>query len=146
MSTAASAAVPNAFIGSKTAPSDADLQHALGPAKPAWDALLAHLATEHNAATHEWKTYSVKAGWSLRVLRGKRTIIWLAPCHKCFRAAVILGDKAMRAARERRLSAAATRALDAGEKYPEGTGMRLLVAAAKDLGAVEELVAVKVEN
>jgi len=35
---------PNAFIGKMDRPTDAELGKALGPAKPAWDELIADLA------------------------------------------------------------------------------------------------------
>jgi hypothetical protein len=37
---------PNAFIGRAKPPTEADLQAALGGAKPAWDRLVADLAEE----------------------------------------------------------------------------------------------------
>ena len=94
----------------------------------------------------EWKSYSPKAGWSLRLVRGKRTILWLAPCEGCFRVAFILGDKAVRAARECGWSARALQALDQAEGYPEGTGWRLLIKGSGDLASVRKLVVVKIEN
>jgi len=142
----ATALTPNAFIGSTVRPSDADLEKALGAAKPAWDSLIADLAAEHGVTIQEWKSYSSKAGWSLRLLRGKRTIVWLAPCAGCFCVAFILGDKAVQAARQCGLPARIVKSLDEAEKYPEGTGLRLLIKGAKDLSAVQKLAVVKLEN
>lgn len=90
---------PNAFLGRADTPDDAAVSEALGPAKPVWDQLIDALATRHDVTTHEWKSYSHKTGWSLRLLRKKRTIVWLTPCVNCFGVAFILGGKAMRAAR-----------------------------------------------
>ena len=125
---------------------DADLAEALGPLKPVWDALLADLAAKHGVTVQEWTSYSVKAGWSLRLKRGKRTIVWMAPCDGCFRVAFILGDKAVLAARQCGLSAGALRALDEAERYPEGTGVRLLIKGPKDVPTVKKLAVVKLEN
>ena len=69
---------PNAFLGKTTRPSDSDLEKALGRAKPLWDQLVAELGSEHDVTTREWKSYSAKNGWSLRLKRGKRPIVWLA--------------------------------------------------------------------
>lgn len=137
---------PNAFIGKTVEPAEADLSKALGPAKPVWDGLLADLAAQHDVAIQEWKCYSPKAGWSLRLKRGKRTIVWLSPCEGCFQAAFILGDKALLAARQSDLSVQALRALDQAKKYPEGTGVRLLIKSPKDIPTVKKLAVVKLEN
>jgi hypothetical protein len=137
---------PNAFIGRTASPTDADLAKALGPVKPVWDALLADLSAQHDVVVQEWNSYSVKAGWSLRLKRGKRTIVWLAPCEACFRAAFILGEKAVAAARQIGLSARALRVLDEAPRYPEGTGVRLLIKGPKDIPTVKKLVVVKLAN
>lgn len=137
---------PNAFIGSKQKPTDAALAAALGPAKPAWDQLLDSLAAECGVATQEWKSYSAKAGWSLRLLRGKRTIVWLSPCDGCFRVAFILGDKAVAAARASGLPARVLHLLDEAKKYPEGTGLRLHVKTLRDLPVLKKLAEIKLAN
>lgn len=141
-----SAVPPNAFIGRTEAPTAAGLETALGPLKPLWDALIADVAAEHGVSTLEWKSYSVKGGWALRLLRKKRTILWLAPLEGCFLAMLILGDRAVKAARQCGLSARALRILDDAPKYPEGTGIRLLIKGPKDLPTVKKLVVVKLEN
>ncbi len=137
---------PNAFIGRSETPTDAELGKALGRTKPLWDKIIADLAIEHGATVHEWKCYSPKAGWALRLMRGKRTIVWLSPLEGCFRVGFVLGDKAMREARESGLCAAALEALKSAPKYPEGTGVGLLIKRAKDLPTVRKLAAVKAAN
>jgi len=137
---------PNAFIGRTGRPTGSDLAKALGPAKPVWDGLIADLAAQHDVGIQEWNSYSLKAGWSLRLKRGKRTILWLVPCEGCFRVSFILGDKALLAARQSGLSARALRALDQAEKYPEGTGVRLLIKGPKDIPTVKKLAEIKLRN
>ncbi len=136
----------NPFIGKAENPTDADLSVALADAKPVWDRLIADLATGDGVAIQEWKSYSLKAGWSLRLKRGKRTVLWLAPGQCCFQAIFILGDKALLAARQAGLPAQTLRALDEAVKYPEGTGIRLLIRRPKDLPQVRKLAAVKLAN
>jgi hypothetical protein len=58
----------------------------------------------------------------------------------------ILGDKAVLAAPQSGLSARALRALDQAERYPEGTGVRLLIKGSKDIPRVKKLAVVKLEN
>lgn len=137
---------PNAFIGWAGKPTAAGLCKALGPAKPAWDGLIAHMASQHDVTVLEWKSYSLKAGWAAGLKRGKRTILHLGPCQGCFRVLFILGDKALQAARQCGLSARALQTLDQAQKYPEGTGIRLLIRRPRDLPAVKKLAVVKLEN
>lgn len=77
--------IPNAFIGRANAPTDADVAAALGPAKPRWDVIAQDMAQELALDQREWKSYSRKAGWSPRLKRGKRNILYLSPCEGCFR-------------------------------------------------------------
>jgi hypothetical protein len=137
---------PNAFIGRSSKPTDADLAKALGSAKPVWDGLIEDLAAQCGATIQEWKSYSLKAGWSLRLLRGKRTIIWMAPCAGCFRVAFALGEKAVQAARRSELPARVLRIIDEAPKYAEGTGVRLEIRGPKDIPAVKKLAAIKLAN
>jgi hypothetical protein len=148
------AMLENAFIGRKTQPTDADLAKALGRTKLVWDELIAELTSVHDVGVHEWRSYSPKAGWSLRLQRRSRTILWLAPAAGCFQAMVILGDRAVADARQAGLSAKLRRLLDEAPRYPEGTGLRLPegtglrlpIKTVRDLPAVRALVAVKLRN
>jgi hypothetical protein len=144
MSTPATPA--NAFINKPAPPSDVQVADALGPAKAAWDQFLADLAEELGVDVHEWKCHSPKWGWALRVKRKARTIVWLSPCGSGFNVAFILGDKAVRAARQSTLPKRIVAALDAAPKYPEGTGLRLHVKSTRAVGALKKLAAIKLAN
>jgi hypothetical protein len=133
---------PNAFIGRTKPPTDEELSTELGAARALWDELLTDLALP----IQEWNSYSPKAGWSLKLKLKKRTIVYLAPCHGSFRVAFVLGDKAMEAARQVKLPKAVLKIMDEAPRYPEGTGVRLEIAAHKDLAAVKKLAEVKLAN
>jgi hypothetical protein len=136
----------NAFIGKTEQPTDGELSAALGPAKATWDQLLADLAAELGVNVHEWKCHSVKWGWSLRVKRKARTIVWLSPSEDCFTVLFILGGKATSAVRQTRLPQRIVKVLNDAPKYPEGTGVRLEVKSAKDLGTLMKLAIIKLAN
>ena len=136
---------PNAFIN-KPKPTDAELAAALGPAKAIWDQLLADLAKDFETNIQEWNSYSPKAGWSLRVKRKARTIVWLAPCLGCFRVAFIFGDKAMQAVRQCELPQRILKIINEAPKYPEGTGIRLEVKSSRDIRTLKKLAAIKLAN
>ncbi len=136
----------NAFCGKAEEPTVKELATVLGKAKPAWDQLLGELEGELGVNEQEWRCYSPKAGWSLRVKRKGRTIVWLGPREKAFVVAFILGDKALQAARTSKLPQVVLDAMETAPKYPEGTGVRLLVKSAGDLGAIKRLAAIKIAN
>ena len=104
------------------------------------------LATEHNVAEQEWKSISLKYGWSLRLKLKKRTIVHLGPCQGCFRAVFILGDRAVEAARRSDLSKSVIKAISEATRYAEGTGIRLMVKGSKDLAPIRKLAIIKLAN
>jgi hypothetical protein len=136
----------NAFAGRAKPPRDRDVAAVLGAAKPLWDAIAVDLARELELTDAEWKSYSPKYGWSLRLKRGKRNIVHLSPGEGRFMVLFILGDRAVAAARASRLGATATKLLDAAPRYPEGTGIRLEVTRAAQVALVRKLARIKLEN
>ena len=137
---------PNAFTGKTEQPTDGELTAALGPARAVWDQLLADLDREFGVSVCEWNSYSPKAGWSLRVKRKARTIVWLGPRESCFIAAFVLGDKAIQAAHVGKLPQRIVKIMNEAPKYPEGTGVRITLKTPKDLAAVRMLAAIKIAN
>jgi len=138
--------LPNAFIGKSTQPTEKELASELGPTKALWDQLLADLADQLDTPIQEWHSYSVKAGWSLKVKRGSRTILYLGPCHGAFRVAFVLGDKPVKAALQSRLPASLLKMIREAKRYPEGTAVRIEVKTAKDLAPIKTLAALKLEH
>lgn len=138
--------IPNAFIGKTSRPTNEELTAALGPAASPWTELLDTLEIDLGITEHEWQSLKPRYGWTLILKLKKRRIIYLGPCAGCFRASLILGDRAMTAARATKLSKPLLKLLDEAPHYPEGTGIRFLVKTAKDLPAIRKLVKIKLQN
>ena len=135
----------NAFIGRTAMPTDEDVSAALGrAARTAWEQLLAALAERHQVDVREWSSYSPKAGWSLRLKRGKRTILYLAPRQGSFLAAFALGAKAVEAARQSDFPPRVLEIIAGARRYAEGTAVRIPVARSADLPPVLQLAALKI--
>jgi hypothetical protein len=134
----------NAFIGATKAPSERELSAKLGPAKAAWDQLISELR-ECGADGQEWGSSSKKLGWSLRVKRGGRVIVYLAPSEGCFLASFALGDRAMRATRTLKLAPATLKALKEAKRYAEGSAVRVEIRSEADVADVIALARVKIE-
>jgi len=120
---------PNAFIGKTTMPTAAELSSVLGATALIWAELIDSLAKEQGL-DQEWNSFKPKYGWTLLLKLKKRRIVYLGPCVGCFRASFILGDKAVAAARASNLPKRVLLLLDEAPRYPEGTGLRLLVKTA----------------
>jgi hypothetical protein len=136
---------PNAFIGRKTQPSAKDLAATLGDSLEAWKDLTVWL-TGKGISTKEWHSISAKYGWALRPKLKSRNILYMGPCAGCFRASLILGDRAIAAARASDLPKAVLKEIAGARRYAEGTGIRLLVKTAEDQSPVRTLVEIKLQN
>ena len=136
----------NAFVGKTEAPTIQELTKVLGPAKALWDKLVDDLQQKDVVNGQEWGSYSPKAGWSLRLKRKDRVIVYLIPFHGSFQVSLVLGDKAVKAARECKLPKRVQQIIDEARRYAEGTGIRLNIESAEDLLAVEQLALIKMNN
>lgn len=136
----------NAFAGKTDAPDAQELTRALGPAKALWDKLVDELQRKHEVNVQEWGSHSPKAGWSLRLKRKDRIILYLIPLHDSFRVALVLGDRAMKIARQAKLPKSVLKTIAEARRYAEGTGIRIAVRGPEDLAAIEKLAVIKIEN
>jgi hypothetical protein len=137
---------PNAFAGHTERPTSQALASALGQADGLWQELVADLKRDLKLDGEEWNTYSVKAGWSLRLQWKKRNIVYLGPRDGCFLASFVLGDKAVAAARQSELPPRVLKMIDEAKRYAEGTAVRIEVREAKDVTTVKMLAKIKLEN
>ena len=138
--------LPNAFIGELHRPTESQLASTLGSVKAVWDELLTDLSERLGVTGREWKSYSPKAGWSLRLKHKQRTILWLSPCRGAFRVAFILGDRALEASRAAQLPRRVKEALDTATRYPEGTAVRLDIKTARGIGPIAKLAEIKLAH
>src|SRR4051812_25668403 len=82
---------PNAFIGKPAPPNSSELSAALGKTSVLWERLIRGLKLERLIDGQEWHSYSKKAGWSLKLKREDRVIVYLGPLESRFRASFALG-------------------------------------------------------
>jgi hypothetical protein len=139
-------ALLNAFAGKTDAPDDQELTLALGPAKTLWKKLVGDLDAKHLVNVQKWGSSSPKAGWSLRLKRKDRIILYLIPMRGSFQVSLVLGDKGVKAARASKLPEPVLKTIAGAKRYAEGTGIRLAVTGPEDLAAIEHLAQIKIEN
>ena len=133
----------NAFIGRIDQPQPEEVDAVLGKSAAAWHRLVQWLMEKESVTKQEWTSFSAKYGWSLKMKKKKRTIIYLGPSMGSFTAGLVLGPRAMTAARGGDLSAETLKILDDAPRYPEGTGVRIQVKNSKGLGPIRSLVKIK---
>jgi hypothetical protein len=135
---------PNAFIGLKKAPTKTEVAKALGKSQAAWTKLINQL--KEIAPDQEWHSYSVKAGWSLKLKKKERVIVYFGPCAGSFRVAFALGDKAIQAAKASGLPKDTIKLIDEAKKYVEGTAVRFEPVTEKDIDVIKKLAIAKANN
>ena len=138
-------AYTNAFAGKSKKPNEREVAAELGASKALWDDLLSKLQNELKLRP-EWHSYSVKAGWALRLKSGERNVVYLGPSRGGFRASFVLGGKAVQAALHSGLPARVVKLLKDAKQYAEGTAVRIDAKDPRDVEVVTKLAAIKLEN
>jgi hypothetical protein len=136
----------NAFAGQATRPTERELASVLGGSHSLWQNLAADLQRDLKLDREEWNSYSVNAGWSLRLQSKKRNLVYFGPRAGYFLASFILGEKAVAAARKSKLPAGILKMIDEAKRYPEGSAVRIEVHDLADADIVKTLTKIKFEN
>lgn len=124
-------------------PEAAELEAVLGPSAKLWKRLVATMAARKPPIKEVWHFAGEGRGWSLRLMKGERIILYLTPQEGQFMVGVVLGEKAVAAARAADPGPEVLALIDAAPRYAEGRGIRLPVKGARDLKTVESLAAFK---
>ena len=136
----------SALADKSNIPKESDLAAVLVRTFSAWNKLKTIMASTYAPLDEEWNCATKDSGWALRLKHKKRTVLYMIPGQKHFLAALVLGDKAVKAAHESDLPKFILDLIDSARKYAEGRGIRLEVRNAKDLRAIEKLAAIKMAN
>ena len=133
----------SAFDDKTHPPTAEDLRRTLGKAAPLWDRLIAEMAEAHAPIREEWNFAGAKYGWSLRLKRRARAVLYLTPQAGAFRLGVAIGDKAAASAATAGVSARVRALIDGAPRYAEGRGIRFTVTTQADVRAARQLAALK---
>ena len=136
----------SAFGDRARIPTESELEAVLGAAIAPWRSLKAALAQDFDPLAERW-AYSGKAyGWSLRLARRDRPIVYLAPLPGRFRASLALPERAMPAALEADLPEPVRAIVVSAPTYPEGRAVRLEVASEDDVASVIVLARIRMAD
>jgi hypothetical protein len=131
------------FDDRESPPTGAGLDDALGETSLLWSGLIAHMTEAYPPIAEEWAFAGASFGWSLRLVRKKRRLLYLIPQKSFFLVGIVLGDKAVAAAFEADLPARIKEELSAAKRYAEGRGIRVRIASPEDLNAIMSLAEIK---
>lgn len=124
-------------------PKTADLEALLGGSAKLWYRVVDSMASRKPPIKEVWHFAGDALGWSLRLMKGERIILYLTPQAGQFLVGVVLGEKAVAAAHAAGLSQEILALIDGAPRYAEGRGIRLTVARTRDLATVESLARLK---
>ncbi len=136
----------SAFDDKAHPPGEKDLGSVLGTAFDAWTQLISLVTSTVQPIDEVWGFSSASAGWSLRLQRKGRVILYMTPRDGCFLVSLALGEKAVAAAREARLPASLLKVIDAAPRYAEGRGVRLEVRQKRQVAALARIALIKMEH
>jgi hypothetical protein len=136
----------SAFGDNGRAPSEDDLRATLGRAYSPWKKLVALVGERISPIAEVWAFTSTNTGWGLRIRHRDRIILYMTHQHQQFLVSLVLGEKAIAAARAARLSAAVRDAIAAAPRYAEGTGLRMTVTSSRQLPGLAALAQIKWQN
>ena len=136
----------SAFEDKSKPPKDKEVAKVLGRTSAHWEKLKALLRSQYEPLTETWKFAGQKWGWTLQLKRKKRAILYLTPHKGYFAAGLVLGEKAVKSARDSDLPDSVVKTISSARKYAEGRGIRIEVKTKKDIDIVEKLAAIKMAN
>jgi hypothetical protein len=136
----------SAFDDKAEKPTKRNLKMTLGRSGGHWDSLIAYIASEYAPLDTEWNFAGAAWGWSLRLKQKKRTVLYMTPCQKYFYVGFVLGEKAVKAARNAGLPDTVLSLITQAKNYAEGRAVRLEVRNKKDLENTKKLANIKMAN
>lgn len=120
-------------------PGDAELEQRLGPAWPAYRALLEATAD----LRPEWKYYGQKYGWNLKLFKGSRNLLFMNQLEGELALAFLFGERDVPRVLESGIAQSLKDQFTAAKPYVEGRALRMTVRTVAELPAVLELLAIK---
>jgi hypothetical protein len=134
-------------FGDKTRPPQEDeVVEVLGRSQAAWRCLREDLAKAYPPLVEEWIYPSRKWGWTLRLKRKKRAIVYLTPHERYFVAGTALGERAVAAALTSDLPDEVRGFIENAQRFAEGRAFRVEVRTKKDAEVVEQVLPYKMST
>ena len=136
----------SAFDDKSQVPTAAELTKMLGGSAKFWTDVVDAVTEKTGGVIQKWNFSGAKYGWSLRLKKNDRVILYLTPQRGSFLVGVVLGEKAAKTAQQEQISPSTLALIDEAPRYAEGRGIRLSVSTRHDLHVALELAALKADS
>lgn len=133
----------NVFLDKAVPPTPEVVAKALGTRAAYLEELKQHI---QGPLVEEWKYYGKTLGWTLKLLRGRRNLCFVAMCRGCFAVGFVFGDKAVKAAQQSALPPDLVQELVGARRYVEGRGIQIVVKSRRALAHAKLLLDIKQAN
>lgn len=124
-------------------PDDAMLTEVLKDGLAHWNQIKEHIAMACDDVSEQWKYYSKKAGWTLVIKSGGRTVTYLIPLQGYFKMNFVFGEKAATAAQSAELPNSVIALIAAAKPYVEGRSFMIDIRSAQEIEIAKKLIALK---
>jgi len=133
------------FDDKSNPPDEIDLAAALGDTRTFWRDIRSLLEDHYGPLVEDWKFYSKKSGWIMKLLRRKRNLFFSTPMDGYFNVSFVFGDKAVARVQESCLPEDIVSNLVNARKYAEGRGVQIEVRAPEDVEHIVTLTGIKLQ-
>ena len=127
-------------------PNDQMLTSDLAAAKVYFDRICQFIDKEYGHLSLDWKYYSKKSGWILKLLNRKRNVLFVVPLKGSFRVAFTFGDKATQVILDADFSETLKKSLTDARRYAEGRTIQINVDHQIDCELITQLIQVKLNS
>jgi hypothetical protein len=124
-------------------PDNAELARVLGSVAGLWTKLQTAIRTSYAPVTERWVYGGSKYGWTCRLERGKKGILYMTPDAGHFRVAMALSDAAREAVLASDVPVQLRDALASATRAIEGWPVRMPVRSADDVAIALKLAELK---
>jgi hypothetical protein len=131
------------FDNKEIVPSDEDLKDVLKSSFDTFNNLVSYLENEYGSLKKEWKFYSKKAGWTLRISGEKRNLLFISPNDDYFIATVNMSVKVSKIALDSDISDNTKNLIKQAKIYAEGTGILIEIRNEEDLEDIKTILNVR---
>jgi hypothetical protein len=124
-------------------PDETMLTYDLAATKIFLEKIAQFIESEYGDFKPEWKFYTKKSGWILKMVTKKRNVLFVVPCDKYFRVAFTFGAKASDLIFSSTLPVSVKKDLLETKVYAEGRTIQLDVKTKNDLDNILEMIRIK---
>jgi Protein of unknown function (DUF3788) len=133
----------SAFDDESHRPEAAEVAAVLDESTALLEGLIASVSASYGLIDQVWNYAGAKIGWSMRLKRGDRIVLYVTPQDGRFLVGVVLGERAANAAQTSGAPESLLTLIEAAPRHREGRGVRMTVKTGDDLSVALMLVALK---